>query len=178
MVNKKKLVISTMALALISTVAILAFSTPIFASAVTEQTNITYEVSTIEGEARVDGSVVGTASIEFIATPAAGEPIHFNDHSIRIFKMIQGDITIDGTTYTMVPETWEGISKVNGRRFIAIGDVVDDNDNEYIVALNGIAVAHFFSDSSTVLRLDGTLRGSDLNYHLIFIIEAQLDGIV
>ena len=177
MVNKKKLVISTMALALISIVAILAFSTPIFASAVTEQTNITYEVSTIEGEARADGSVVGTASIEFTATPAAGGPIHFKNHSIRIFKMIQGDIIIDGTTYTMVPETWEGISKVNGGRFIAIGDMVDDNDNEYIVALNGIAVAHFFSDSSTVLRLDGTLRGTDLNYHLIFIIEAQLFGI-
>ncbi len=179
MVSRKKIGISLVVVALVSTVAIVAFSTPIFASAMTEQTYTTIEVNvtTIEGEARVDGVVVGTSSIEFTTTPAAGGPIYFRDHVVRIFKITEGSITItDGetNTYTMIPETWEGIWRVNGRRFIALGDVFDDDGNEFIVALHGFAVVHFFSDGSTVMRVDGTLRGDGLNYHLVFIVECHL----
>jgi len=181
MIKVKKVAISLLALALISTVVIFAFSTPIFASTMTEQTNPTFVVSTIEGEARVDGVLVGTASIEFTAMPAAGGPIHLKDHTIRIFKITEGSIIITVgeiiTTYDMIPETWEGISRVNGRSFIAVGDV-EQGENEFVVALHGFAVAHFFSDDSTVMRLDGTLRGNDLNYQLVFIIEGHLEGMI
>ena len=173
--RRQKLVLSSMALVLVSIVAISAFVVPILASDTeqiqafasnAEQANH-YEVSTIKGEARLEGEVVADASIMFIATPY-GEPIHVRNNTVRIFKITEGSLTIGETTYEMVPETWEGMASMNGKRFFALGDVVE-GENEFVLVLHGIAVAHF--SDGTVFRVDGTLRGDNApNYHLVFLV--------
>ncbi|NWG08954.1 MAG: hypothetical protein HXX80_01360 [Nitrososphaerales archaeon] len=164
--RRQKLAISSIALTLVSVVAISAFVVPILATT-TEQTNHTYEVSTIMGEARLNGEVVADASIVFVAMPF-GEPIHFMDRAGRIFKITEGSLTIGETTYEMNPETWEGIASINGTKFLALGDVVE-GENEFVLVLHGFAVANF--SEGTVMRVDGTLRGDDTpNYHLVFLI--------
>lgn len=164
MERRQKLVLSSIALALVSVLAISAFVIPALAN--NAEQNPIYEVSTIKGEARLDG-VISDASVEFFAMPY-GEPIHFRDRSVRIFKVTEGSLTIDGTVYEMVPETWEGMASMNGRRFVALGDVVE-GENEFVLVLHGFAVAHF--SDGTMFRVDGTLRGDNApNYHLIFLV--------
>jgi hypothetical protein len=168
--RRQKLVLSSIALALVSIVAISAFVIPALANN-TEQTN-QYEASTIVGEARLEGEVVGDASIVFVAMPF-GEPIHFRDRVGRIVKITSGELTINiegtETTYEMIPATWEGMASMNGRKFFALGDVEDDNGNSFVLVLHGIAVTHF--SEGTVFRVDGTLRGDDVpNYHLVFLV--------
>jgi hypothetical protein len=164
--RRQKLAMSSIALALVSIVAISAFVVPILATTI-EQINHTYEVSTIMGEARLDGEAVADASIMFVAMPI-GEQIHFRDRAGRIFKITEGSLTIGETIYEMAPETWEGIASINGRKFFALGDVVD-GENEFVLVLHGVAVANF--SEGIAMRVDGTLRGDDApNYHLVFLI--------
>ena len=73
MINRKNLMLSLTALSL-SSVAILVYSAPIFAYYVTDQTNTIYKLNSIKGEARFDGIVVSTPSIEFTETPATDGP--------------------------------------------------------------------------------------------------------
>jgi hypothetical protein len=57
---------------------------------------------------------------------------------------------------------------MNGRRFFAIGDIIED-ENEFVLVLHGIAVAQF--SDGTLFRVDGTLRGENApNYHLVFVV--------
>ncbi|MCP8313761.1 MAG: hypothetical protein H3Z53_05245 [archaeon] len=165
MERRQKLALSSIALALVSIVAISVFVVPILAA--NAEQNSTYEVTTIMGEARLEGEVVGDASIEFVVMPV-GEPIHFRDRTVRILKITEGSLTIDETTYEMDSETWEGMASVNGTRFFALGDIID-GENEFVLVLHGIAVAHF--SEGTVFRVDGTLRGDNApNYHLVFLV--------
>ncbi|MCP8308429.1 MAG: hypothetical protein H3Z54_07005 [archaeon] len=170
--RRQKLVLSSIALALVSIVAISAFVIP--ALATNNGQNPTYEVSTTMGEARLDGEVVADASIMFIATPY-GEPIQIKDRTVRIFKITDGSLTISETIYNMIPETWEGMASMNGRRFVALGDIVDVNGNEFVLVIHGLAVAHF--SDGTVFRVDGTLRGDNApNYHLVFLVLVASTG--
>lgn len=164
--RRQKLALSSIALALVSLVAVSAFVAPILATDA-EQMDHQYIVSTTMGEARLDGEVVADAIIEFIAIPF-GEPIQVKDHAVRIFKITEGSLAIGETIYEMIPETWEGMASMNGRRFVALGDVVVD-ENKFVLVLRGIAVAHF--SEGTVFRVDGTLRGDEApNYHLVFLV--------
>ena len=163
--RRQKLVLSSIALVLVSVVAISVFVIPALAN--NAEQNPTYEISTIKGEARLDGEVVADASITFVIMPY-GEPIHFRDRVVRIFKITEGSLTIGETTYEMVPETWEGMASINSTKFIALGDIVE-GENEFVLVLHGIAVAHF--SDGTVFRVDGTLRGDNTpNYHLVFLV--------
>jgi hypothetical protein len=175
MERRQKLALSSIALVLASIVAVSAFVFPALANdtgqmqALTnnaEQTIRIFQVSTIKGEARLNGEV-SSASITFSIMPY-GEPIQVRNHTVRIFKVTEGSLTIGETTYQMVPETWEGIASMNGRRFVALGDVIE-GENKFVLVLHGIAVAHF--SDGTVFRVDGTLRGENVpNYHLIFLV--------
>ncbi len=173
--RRQKLALSSIALVLVGIVGASVFVIPALANNLeqmqaltnnTEQIDHIFEVSTIKGEARLNGEV-SSASIAFPIIPY-GEPIQVRNHTIRIFKVTEGSMTIGETTYQMVPETWEGIASMNGRRFVALGDVVE-GENEFVLVLHGIAIAHFLD--GTVFRVDGTLRGENApNYHLIFLV--------
>lgn len=168
--RRQKLALSSIALALVSIVAVSSFLIP--ALAINAEQNSTYEAITIMGEARLEGEVVADASITFVAMPY-GEPIHFRDREGRILKIMEGSLTIGETDYAMDPETWEGMASMNGRRFVALGDVVEEGtENEFVLVLHGIAVAHF--SEGTVYRVDGTLRGEEApNYHLVLLIQVS-----
>lgn len=163
--RRQKLALSSIALVLVGIVGVSVFVVPSLANNL-EQTNHTFEVSTIKGEARLDGEV-SSASIAF-SIITYGEPIQVRNHTIRIFKVTEGSLTIGETTYHMVPETWEGIASMSNRRFVALGDVVE-GENEFVLVLHGIAIMHF--SDGTVFRVDGTLRGENApNYRLIFLV--------
>ena len=168
--KRQKLALSSIALALVGIVAVSSFLIP--ALAINAEQNSAYEAITIMGEARLEGEVVADASITFVAMPY-GEPIHFRDRAGRIFKITEGSLTVGETDYVMNPETWEGIASMNGSRFIALGDVVEEGtENEFVLVLHGIAVAQF--SEGTVFRVDGTLRGEEVpNYHLVFLIQVS-----
>jgi hypothetical protein len=168
--RRQKLVLSSIALALVGIVAVSSFLIP--ALAVNAEQNSVYEAITITGEARLEGEVVADASISFVVMPY-GEPIHFRDRTGRILKIAEGSLTIGDANYIMDPETWGGMASMNGRRFVALGDVVEEGTgNEFVLVLYGIAVAHF--SEGTMYRVDGTLRGEGaLNYHLVFLIQVS-----
>jgi hypothetical protein len=175
MERRQKLTLSSVALVLASIVAISAFVFPALANDTeqmqvftnnTEQTFRILQVSAIKGEARLNGEV-SSASIAFSIMPY-GDPIQVRNHKVRIFKVTKGSLTIGGTTYQIDSETWEGIASMNGRRFFAIGDIIED-ENEFVLVLHGIAVAQF--SDGTLFRVDGTLRGENApNYHLVFVV--------
>lgn len=169
MSRRQKLVLSSIALALVSLVTISSFVAPILATDAEQIMDHQYIVSTTMGEARLDGQAVADASIEFTAMPF-GEPINVKDHTVRIFKITEGSLTIGDTIYEMIPETWEGMASKNERKFVALGDVVGEgSENQFVLVLHGIAVAHF--SEGTVFRVDGTLRGDGIpNYHLVFLV--------
>ncbi len=173
--RRQKIALSSIALVLVGIVSVSVFVVPALADNIeqmqaftnnAEQADHIFEVSTIKGEARLNGEV-SSASIAF-SIITYGEPIQVRNRTIRIFNVTEGSLTIGETTYQMIPETWEGIAPMNGRRFVALGDVVE-GENEFVLVLHGIAIAHF--SDGTVFRVDGTLRGENVpNYHLIFLV--------
>ncbi|MEM2873651.1 MAG: hypothetical protein QXD82_05750 [Nitrososphaerales archaeon] len=173
--RRQKIALSSIALVLVGIVSVSVFVVPALADNIeqmqaftnnAEQADHIFEVSTIKGEASLNGEV-SSASIAF-SIITYGEPIQVRNRTIRIFKVTEGSLTIGETTYQMNPETWEGIASMNGRRFVALGDVVE-GENEFVLVLHGIAIAHF--SDGTVFRVDGTLRGENVpNYHLIFLV--------
>lgn len=163
--RRQKLALSSIVLALVGIVGVSVFVVPALANNL-EQTIHKFEVSTIKGEARLNGEV-SIASIAFSVIPY-GEPIQVRNYTIRIFKVTEGSLTIGETTYQMVPETWEGIASMNGRRLFFIGDVIE-GENKFVLLLHGIVIAHF--SDGTVFRVDGTLRGENVpNYHFVFLV--------
>ncbi|MEM3383527.1 MAG: hypothetical protein QXF43_06300 [Nitrososphaerales archaeon] len=163
--RRRKIALLSIALVLLGIIGVSIFVVPASANNV-EQMDHIFEVSTIKGEARLNGEVSSASIVFSIIT--YGEPIQIRYRAMRIFKVTEGSLTIDGINYRMIPKTWKGIASMNGRRFVALGDVIK-GDNTFVLVLHGIVIVQF--SDGIIFRVDGTLRGEENpNYHFVFLV--------
>jgi hypothetical protein len=134
----------------------LLMSAPVYAFSSDAKLGDTYYISTIAGEAQTRSSgelTIVTAVLELRCVVTEITP------KVVLFKIVDGKIRINGTTYAVVGGWWRGIYIKGIERSLVEGTAIDGEGNRINFILTGKDTSH--TAGGTFMNIIGGIKDSD-----------------